>query len=259
MYKLTLLTLSLVMFTQINSQEIKVPNEARPFIIAGYEMLDYQVGDLNGDNKPDAILVLKNPGEDSLNEEELSRTLLILIRQANGKLKQALRNDEAIMGRHSGGVFGDPYDGITIKRNGFNISFYGGSSWRWSYNYEFRWNAAKKNWILFKESEANFNSGDPEKTMTEFDIEANELGEITIEKFTQGQGYEESKWKVIAEKTFFYTNPKIGSKPRQGYLIKGDIATGTRQLKNFVEVSFENKDGIFTSGFILKKDMVSVK
>jgi len=31
--------------------------------------------------------------------------------------------------------------------------------------------------------------------------------------------------------------------------------TGIRQLKNFIEVSFDNGKGVFTDGYILKKDL----
>jgi hypothetical protein len=63
------------------------------------------------------------------------------------------------------------------------------------------------------------------------------------------------KWKVTAAKTFFYDSPKLGSKPRKGYLLKGDNITVLRLLKNFVEVSFENSKNQFSTGYVLKKDL----
>ena len=45
-----------------NAQPPVYPPEAQPFIIKGYDVLDYKAGDLNGDGKEDAILILKNPG-----------------------------------------------------------------------------------------------------------------------------------------------------------------------------------------------------
>ena len=255
MYKFTILLLLLVTTLNIYAQEIKVPAEVKSFVTAGLETLDYKTGDLNGDKLQDAILILKNPGEDTLIKEDLPRPLIILIRQTNNKLKELVRNEIAVMRRNSGGVFGDPYEGMQLFENGFSLSFYGGSSWRWAYNYEFLWNVVKKNWLLTKESQSGFHAGDPEKTMRHTEIEAKELGEIPIEKFNSDSGYEDSKWKVKAPRTFFYNNPKLGIKPGKAYLIKGNIATGIRQLKNFVEVSFENSKGIITQGFILKKDL----
>lgn len=235
------------------------PPEAQPFIPDGYDVLDYKAGDINGDAKRDAILILKNPGEDSIINDNVTRPFLILIRQADGKLKQVVKNDNAIMCRQCGGVFGDPYEGTELFDKGFTLSFYGGSSWRWAYTYEFRWSAVKKNWYLYKETQSSFQSGDPETTMKTAEIEAVELGEVSIDKFNTDPGYEESKWKVKAVKTFFYDSPKLGSKPRKAYLLKGNLATGIRHFKNFIEISFENSKGEITSGYILRKDLEAVK
>jgi len=242
-----------------NAQPPVYPPEAQPFIIKGYDVLDYKAGDLNGDGKEDAILILKNPGEDSIVDDNVTRPFLILIRQADGKLKQVVKNENAIMCRQCGGVFGDPYEGVELFNKGFSLSFYGGSSWRWAYNYEFRWNAMKKNWFLHKETQTSFQSGDPEVTMKTAEIAAAELGEIPIDKFNTDPGYDGSKWKVKTVKIFFYDSPKLGSKPRKAYLLKGNIATCIRLLKNFIEVSFENTKGEITSGYILRKDLAPIK
>lgn len=255
MHKLFITFVMLIAALTLYSQPPITPPEVNPFIPTGYEALDYVAGDLNSDKKKDGILILKTPGEDSVMEEELARPLIILIRQADGKLKQVLRNDKAIMCRHCGGVFGDPYEGVQIFDKGFNLSFYGGSSWRWGYTYEFVYRPLKKNWFLAKESQSNFHSGDPEGTMKDAVIDETELGETPLDKFNSSPVYEDIKWKVKAVKTFFYDSPKLGSKPRKGYLMKGNIASGIRSFKNFIEVSFENSKGTFTSGYILRKDL----
>jgi hypothetical protein len=239
-------------------QPITLPDEAKPFVLKDHEVLDYATGDLNADKKPDAILILKPAGEDSAYGEELVRPFLILIRQGNGQLKQVLRNDKAIMCRHCGGIFGDPYQETDIHNKGFSISFYGGSSWRWAYQYDFVYRPAKNNWYLVKESQSSFNSGDPDMTMKNTDIKESELGEISLAKFSSEQQYEDSRWKVIAAKTFFYDSPELGSKPRKGYLVKGNIASGIRQFKNFIEVNFDNGTTVST-GFILRKDLLKLK
>ncbi len=221
MYNLFIASLLLATTINANAQDVKIPAEAKSFIAAGFEPLDYITGDLNGDKKAHAILILKKPGEDSIFDTELFRPFIVLIRQADGKLKQAVRNDKAVMGRQSGGIFGDPYEGTQIFEKGFSLSFYGGSSWRWAYNYEFRWNTAKKNWFLAKESQSSFQAGNPEATMKNTEIDATELGEVPIDKFDREAGYGENKWKVKAPKTFFYDNPKLGSNPRKGLFIKG--------------------------------------
>jgi hypothetical protein len=255
---ISLLSLSLIFQLLVTAQTPELPAELKPFILPGHEVLDFQSGDINKDQRPDAIMVLKNPLEDSTWEEFMPRPFLVLIRQTNGTLKQVIRNDKAIMGRHEGGVFGDPYQSLNLYSGGFSISFYGGSNWRWVYEYDFRWNALRKQWMLFHESSGSFNSTDMEHTMKETEIEAVELGLVPFEKFSYEGLHQQGKWKVIAAKTFFYDNPKIGSPRRKGYLVRGNIVESTRQLTNFIEVSFDNGKDI-TSGFILKKDLAPVK
>ncbi|HMK27078.1 MAG TPA: hypothetical protein VK483_13695 [Chitinophagaceae bacterium] len=259
----SLLLLSLIS----NAQNDTVSAEAKSFIPKGYEPLDYITGDLNGDKKPDAILVLKQPGEgrrfeeDSLNQQdtvenrEFPRPFIILIRQESGKLKQVLRNDSVILCAECGGVFGDPYFGTSIENNGFSIYFYGGSSWRWASNYSFKWKPAKKNWYLVKEYQTAFHMTDPNHPTKDATIGETEIGDVSIERFNSEPVYEDSRWKVKAVKTFFYNSPKLGSQPRKGYLLKGNIVTGIRHLKNFIEVSFDSGKGVFTDGYILKKDL----
>ena len=254
---LALLVLSGVIFSA-NAQTKTLPAEGKPFVIKGYEMLDYIIGDLNNDKSTDAILILKQKGEDSLNAEESTRPFIVLLRQANGKLKQVKRNNNVVMCRHCGGVFGDPYEATTITGSGFEINFYGGSNWRWGYTYKFTYRPAKNNWYLIKQEEISYQSSDPEMTTKSVDIDETELGEMSLDNFNSTPPYDNSKWKVKAGKTFFYDNPKLGSKPRKGYLLKDNEATGIRELKNFVELSFNNGKDQFTSGFVLKKDVVKI-
>jgi len=154
--------------------------------------------------------------------------------------------------------FGDPYQGLDVSTNGFSFAFYGGSSWRWAYEYQFAWNRLKKKWVLIKESSSHFNSLAMEATFKNTEIDATELGEITFDKFSYENTDEQKKWKVTALKTYFYDNPKLGGPHRKGYLVKGNMVTSNRLLKNFAEVSFDNGKEV-TSGFILRKDMEPVQ
>jgi hypothetical protein len=90
MYKFTILLLLLEPFIHVNGQEIMLPEEVTSFVTAGLQTLDFKTGDLNGDKLQDAILILKNTGEDTLITDDLPRPLLILIRQTNNKLKEVV-------------------------------------------------------------------------------------------------------------------------------------------------------------------------
>jgi len=240
------------------AQPKELPVSLKPFLLPGYEMLDFVEADLNNDKKTDAILILKSPGEDSIMEQDITRPFLLLIKQADGKLKLKKRNDHLVMCKHCGGVFGDPYDNISVQKNSFTISFYGGSNWRWGYDYTFTYDLLKDDWFLTKEYQLSYHSSDPDKTK-ESQIDQAELGSIKLEDFNVDPPYRETKWKVISDKAYFYDNPKLESKPRKGYLIKGDTATSYRELKNFVVITFQGKKETFTSGYVLKNNLKKIE
>lgn len=251
--------LALLLCNLVSAQDKILPAELKPFLIPGHEVLDFVTGDLNGDKRQDLILILKRAGEDTLLEEDYPRPLFLLLRQTTGQLKQVLRNDKAILCRRCGGVFGDPYQQTDISNNGFSFYFYGGSAWRWTYQFDFAWKPGLNNWMLVREIRGGFNADDPEMKMKETTIKVEELGTIPISSFNSEPAYEHSRWKVIAAKTWFYDNPEWGSKPRKAYLVRGNSVTGIRHLKNFIEVHFENSKSVITQGYIVRKDLLLLK
>lgn len=74
-----------------NAQQKEVPASLQPFVIKGYEVLDFLQTDLNADQKTDGILLLKIKHEDTINTEDVVRPLLLLIKQPDGKLKIAVK------------------------------------------------------------------------------------------------------------------------------------------------------------------------
>jgi hypothetical protein len=247
----------------INAQNTEVPSELKPFVLKGHETLDFAKADLNADKLPDYILVLKVQGEDTLtyvNENrEAARPFLLVIRQPDGSLKQATRNDEIIYCKQCGGSMGDPYQGLTAKTGEFTVDFYGGSSWRWTAAYSFKYDKIKKDWFLQTHVASSFQSGDPDKTMEETVIRRNEIGDISLENFNPGYNSDSSSWKVIAPKTYFYSSPVAGTKPKNAYLVKGNTITSSKQFRNFIETWFTNSKGTTTYGFILMKDLVLMR
>jgi len=241
------------------AQPKELPAELKAFVLNGYKMLDYIQCNLNDDQRIDAILILKVNGEDTIINEDPKRPFLLLIRQADGKLKMEKRNDNLVMCHHCGGMYGEPYAITKPEKKGFTISFYGGSNWRWGYDYSFAYNTSKNNWFLVNEYQQSYNAGDPEHLIKDCNIKDTESGEVPIEKFSSEIVETETNWKVISAKTFFFNCPEKGTRPRKGYLVKGDKVVANRVLKNFVEVDFENKKETYTSGYILKKDLQRIK
>ena len=254
-----LLAITLMVSVNIVAQNTTIPEELKPFIMPGYEAMDVVKGDLNKDKRDDYLLVLKTAGEDTFSFDntdwDAHRPILVIIRQANGTLKTVAVNNELIFCKNCGGVMGDPYQGLVIKPGEFTADFYGGSSWRWAESFTFRYDAVKKNWFLQTHKSTSFQSGDPDKTMSESIISRTEMGDISIEKFTPHYNADSSSWKVKAAKTYFYSNPVIGSRPGKAYLVKGNKVVSFKQFRNFIECSFSNSKGTVTTGYILKKDL----
>jgi len=163
------LIFALVLALGANAQNepVKVPAEVKPFVTNGMVPIALEIGDLNGDGTKDFILVLDKPYDEKAQIDEAgesNRPTLILVRDASGKLSVAAENDMVVYCRTCGGVFGDPFAGITIKGTSFTIDNYGGSADRWSYSYTFAYSRRDNMWQLTHVEETTFNSLDPNHT-----------------------------------------------------------------------------------------------
>ncbi len=87
--------------------------------------------DIDNDGIKDYAAVYENP----VNKK---RMLFIALLKKNGKYKKYFINKNAIYKADEGGAMGDPFQGISYKNGLLQISFYGGSSWRWSSTYKFK-------------------------------------------------------------------------------------------------------------------------
>lgn len=109
-----------------------VTKDFRPYLFAGTIVLDTAAGDFNSDGMTDFVIV----SEDSIDKEK-SRSLLILSGTKDG-YSISSKCAAALLCEGCGGVFGDPYAGIDLNKNVLNLYNYGGSNWKWSSNYTFR-------------------------------------------------------------------------------------------------------------------------
>ncbi|MFD2785097.1 hypothetical protein [Hymenobacter rubripertinctus] len=155
----------------------------RPFVPAGYQMLDVATGDLNRDAYPDKLLALDTILVDSLRREsEARRPLLLLTGQPDGTFRLAARNDNAVMCSSCGGMMGDPYRQLVIKNGYFLVEHYGGAGWRWTRIFTFKYDPTARRWFLHRAGGESFHSSDPEKAKTYVET-ARDFGRVPLESF----------------------------------------------------------------------------
>lgn len=133
-------------FAQIMDEAVqkKLTKKFAAFIPDSLTVMDTAMSDFNKDGLKDVAVVLAY----NTNSEEYggsSRQLVILQKTKSGYQLSA-KCDAAIMCMGCGGMFIDPYAGIDFKKNVLTINHYGGSSWRWSANFTFRFQ--NKRWEM---------------------------------------------------------------------------------------------------------------
>jgi hypothetical protein len=141
-----------------------LPKKISQFIPIGYSAIDTSSGNLNFDSLKDMILVLRKDGEDSTSDfancKPEKRPLLILLGQPNNVYKVAYRNDNAVYSIDCGGVFGDPFTGITIKNGYFSIEHGISGGEHWEHVITFKFDKLKSNWFLYKDHYIHYKFND---------------------------------------------------------------------------------------------------
>lgn len=143
---------------------VTVPDEVRRFIEKQRVPIALETGDLNADGRKDLILVISDVVSKNAPYEAGERSVLILIRESNGSLDLAARNDLVAYCKNCGGALGDPFAGVTISGTRFTVSNYGGSASRWSYEFTFDYSRRDRTWQLVRAEESSFHALDPERT-----------------------------------------------------------------------------------------------
>lgn len=166
----------------------EIPDEVKVFVEKGSRAITLETADLNGDGTRDFILVTektkvqtdKNQTNNEDNED--ARSLVILTREAGGKLTLAKQNGKVVYCKSCGGAFGDPFAGVEAKRGSFTVSNYGGSASRWSESYQFNYSRRDRTWQLVRVEQERFNALEPEKVKTVI-LTPKNFGKIDIADF----------------------------------------------------------------------------
>ena len=130
------------------------------FIPKNYDTLSggFAKGDLNKDGVSDIVLALNHKMEkeeiENIDDDSIpSRLLIILLGSKNGYI-ESTESKTALLCKDCGGVFGDPFAGVSIEKNILIIYHYGGSNWRWSITDRFRFQ--NNNWYLIGETKSSY-------------------------------------------------------------------------------------------------------
>lgn len=152
------------------------------FIPAGSKQLAVQRADLDGDGREDAVLVIDPPAQpDAKLGEGAPRTVVVLIRDAAGKLQAVKRSERLVPCAKCGGIAGDPFGYVRAYTGGFTVLIEGGSRERWSDEFGFAYSAEQQDWLLEKavRSVVDTDTGEDKR----LDLQRKDFGAIRLEEF----------------------------------------------------------------------------
>ncbi len=166
--------------TPADTNDQPVDSPFAEFIPDSFSILDSASGYLDADDHEDMLLILESPYEGIASD--VPRPLLILLGNGNGQYHLAARNDSVVLNANQGGVFGDPYESITIHDGNFSIFHYGGSAWRWSREITFSYSREKQKWFLANDGGSSFHIAAPDSAEV-YEINKPGWGKVEFEKY----------------------------------------------------------------------------
>ncbi|MCU6707326.1 hypothetical protein M6D81_01275 [Paenibacillus sp. J5C_2022] len=150
-------------------------------------------GDLNKDGIDDVAIVIEEVIESNAAP---NRALLIAFKNNEGNLALSIIAENVILKENEGGVWGDPFESISIDRGSIIVSDYGGSNWRWYNRYRFRYQ--DQDWYMIGATRGSYFSGDAsidQADEEDFNLltgdyivkKRNEEGEMEVTKGNRGK------------------------------------------------------------------------
>ncbi len=133
MKKSLLISSFLFLFSIIlNGQEIPIP--------PNYTLLASEQGDLDKDGIGELVVAYNTQTQEG--EESVPRELIIYKWEKETWVEWK-KSRQALYGSRDGGMMGDPFEEIAIKKGILWISHYGGSSWKWGFTDKYRYQAGE--------------------------------------------------------------------------------------------------------------------
>ncbi len=161
-----------------------LPAAVRPFVTRGTCAIELEGKDLDLDGRGDFLLVLEQLQAGPDPSFGRRRSLLVLTASPAGRLREAARNDGVVLCSGCGGVWGDPFEGVTAAPGRFTVEHYGGSAWRWRADYTFAYSRRDRAWQLVRVNQVNYHTSDPEATMKRRELRPpRDYGKIDLRTF----------------------------------------------------------------------------
>ncbi|MGE5607257.1 MAG: hypothetical protein ACM3YE_16395 [Bacteroidota bacterium] len=172
------------------------------FIPVGWKLINKTEGDLNKDGLIDIAGVLELNREYEMGLEAPPRILFVAFKDKNGIYRLSIQSEKAILKADQGGVWGDPFVGISVDRGSILIQFYGGSNYRWAYTYRFRFQ--DNGWYLIGATIENYFTGTGEGIREDYNLLTGIMIKATfkLEKTIKEETINRGKKKLLNLKDF---------------------------------------------------------
>lgn len=126
------------------------------FVPKDWAIIKSDTGDLNKDKLDDLAFVIEYQKDKKEDDYGVGYPrILVVVFQKDGEYQLSIQNNKFIMLADEGGMMGDPFEDLFIKKGVLNINFTGGSSELWSFYYKFRFQ--NDDWYLIGEDNNDFN------------------------------------------------------------------------------------------------------
>ncbi|HEX2947920.1 MAG TPA: hypothetical protein VHT96_18430 [Clostridia bacterium] len=131
-------------------------------------IIDYAAGSLDSDGYDELAVITENSEVPDEETGSASRWILILSRRGQERYEIVNYNPGFILSAEEGGVFGDPYNSISINDNILSVVHYGGSNYRWGYVHEFAYEGDTLRLLRLTETDEFTGTGNGTETVYDF-------------------------------------------------------------------------------------------
>lgn len=129
---------------------------AAAFVPKGWTLETTVEADLNQDGRKDLALVIHEQMKDEARPKR--RLLLLALRQKDGSLERSAVSDSAVLDSDEGGMMGDPFVSMEVRRGAVVIEHYGGSRFRWGTTARYRFQNSR--WQMIGQTQVHFETMD---------------------------------------------------------------------------------------------------